>query len=182
MIYSDKGQALEPNPPNWDTNHVKILSSENATTENQKIVDDIFTEMGGFSDSEELNGQWSQNRYAIMFRAGTHATKVNVGFYTQVLGLGESPLNTTIANLTSPNGSKNHATGALCNFWRGAENLQINADMDWAVSQAVSLRRCQINGNLNLYATADDGEVGFASGGFMSDLNVTGVVDSGPQQ
>lgn len=109
---------------------------------NQKLVDDIYTEMGGFTDTEELIGQWSQNRYAVMFRSGQHSTKVKVGFYTQVLGLGESPMDTKVANLTSPNGSNNHATGALCNFWRGAENLQIDADMDWAVSQAVSLRRC----------------------------------------
>jgi hypothetical protein len=181
MIYSEEVQAGEPNPPTWDTTHVKILSHDDPN-ENQQIVDDIYKEMGGFTDDEELIGQWSQNRYAIMFMAGKHPTKVNVGFYTQVLGLGETPLDTTIANLTSPNGSKNHATGALCNFWRGAENLEIDADVDWAVSQAVSLRRCQINGNLNLYATAEDGDIGFASGGYMADLNVTGTVDSGPQQ
>lgn len=69
-----------------------------------------------------------------MFEKGKHTTKVNVGFYTQVLGLGETPMDTTIANLTSPNGSKSHTTGALCNFWRGAENLKIDADMEWAVS------------------------------------------------
>jgi hypothetical protein len=58
----------------------------------------------------------------------------------------------------------------------------VNADVDWAVSQAVSLRRCNIKGNLNLYATADDGQIGYASGGFMANLKVTGTVDSGPQQ
>lgn len=160
---------------------MKILSQDDPNG-NQQIVDEIFKEVGGYTDDEELIGQWSQNRYAIMFKAGKHPTKINVGFYTQVLGLGETPKDTTVANLTSPNGSKNHATGALCNFWRGAENLEIDSSMDWAVSQAVSLRRLQVNGDLNLYATADDGEVGFASGGFMSDIRVSGVVDSGPQQ
>lgn len=117
-----------------------------------------------------------------MFEPGVHTTKVRVGFYTQVIGLGKSPTDTTIANLTSPNGSKSHTLGALCNFWRGAENLLVNSNVTWAVSQAVSLRRMQINGNLALYAVADDGQVGFGSGGFMSDLKVTGIVDSGPQQ
>jgi hypothetical protein len=92
MVYSGQVKAGgELNPPNWDTNHVKILHPNDAD-ENQKTVDAIFTEMGGYTNDTELIGQWSQNRYAIMFLAGTHYTKVNVGFYTQVLGLGESPL------------------------------------------------------------------------------------------
>ena len=69
MVYSDKVRAGEPNPPNWDTNHVKILHPNDAN-ENQQIVDDIYKEMGGFTDDEELIGQWSQNRYAIMFLGG----------------------------------------------------------------------------------------------------------------
>jgi hypothetical protein len=76
-----------------------------------------------------------------MFKAGRHETKVRVGFYTQVLGLGEAPDDTSIANLTVPNGSKSHATGALCNFWRGTENIEVRTNVSWAVSQAVSLRR-----------------------------------------
>jgi len=54
--------------------------------------------------------------------------------------------------------------------------------MNWAVSQAVSLRRLQVDGNLDLWATAQDGEIGFASGGFMADVKVNGNLDSGPQQ
>lgn len=92
-----------------------------------------------------------------MFKSGQHETKVRVGFYTQVLGLGEAPDQTAVANLTVPNGSKSHTLGALCNFWRGAENLEVSTNVTWAVSQAVSLRRLKINGNLDLFAVADDG-------------------------
>ena len=141
--------AAEPNPPNWDTSAVKIIDPSDGAA-SQKLVDDIYTEMGGW-DKWPLKGHWSPNRYALMFKPGKHQTKVNVGFYTQVIGLGESPTDTTIANLTSPNGWKEYNIGALCNFWRGAENIEVDSSMDWAVSQAVSMRRCQINGNLNLY-------------------------------
>lgn len=80
------------------------------------------------------------------------------------------------------NGGRSHTLGALCNFWRGAENVQVNENINWAVSQAVSLRRLQVNGNVDLFALADDNEVGYASGGFMADTKITGVLNSGPQQ
>lgn len=49
MIYSNKAQAIEPNPPRWDTDHVKILSPDDPE-KNQQIVDDIYKEMGGFTN------------------------------------------------------------------------------------------------------------------------------------
>jgi len=69
-----------------------------------------------------------------MFKQGVHQTKVRVGFYTQILGLGETPMYTTIKNLAVPNGSKSRNLGGLCNFWRAAENLKVDDDMTWAVS------------------------------------------------
>jgi hypothetical protein len=69
-----------------------------------------------------------------MFKRGTHAVNVKVGFYTQVIGLGDSPLDTTLQNLESPNGDTNYEIGALDNFWRSVENLQVNNKTVWAVS------------------------------------------------
>lgn len=150
VSYSAKAQSLEPNPPNWDTTKVKVMEVDNAD-ENQKIVDEIFKEVGGFTQTEDVIGQFSNKRYVIMFMPGVHPTKVNVGFYTQVLGLGKTPTDTQVTNVTSPNGSHSSTLGALCNFWRGVENLMVNDNMTWAVSQAVSLRRMEIKGNLALY-------------------------------
>ena len=54
---------------------------------------------------------------------------------------------------------------ALCNFWRSVENLTTTSKSTiWAVSQATSMRRMNIKGNLYLH---QDG--GYASGGFLAD-------------
>lgn len=101
---------------------------------------------------------------------------VKVGFYTQVMGLGNTPKDVTLSSLQSPDGSSNPHNGALCNFWRSAENVQVNSHTIWSVSQASPIRRLQINNNLDL------SQRGYSSGGFMADVYTTGTVNSGSQQ
>lgn len=77
--------------------------------------------------------------------------------------------------------------GALANFWRSAENFAItpqdNGVMTWAVSQACPLRRAVINGDLNLFQyNPPYTGAGYASGGFMADVTVSGTIISGSQQ
>jgi len=60
-----------------------------------------------------------------MFKSGRHEVDVNVGYYTHVIGLGRKPTDTSIKNFWSPNGSKDYTNGALNNFWRGVENVQL---------------------------------------------------------
>jgi len=76
--------ANEPNPPNWDTRYVKIFTPGQGDA--QSIVDSVWHEQGGHSPGN--HGQWSDDRYVLMFKPGYHNVNVNVGFYTQVLGLG----------------------------------------------------------------------------------------------
>ena len=106
-----------------------------------------------------------------MFKKGSHHVNVRVGYYTQILGLGDKPTDVTLSSLSSPEGCGN----SLCNFWRGAENLQLNSHTKWAVSQASPLRRMQINNNLDLH------DRGWVSGGYIGDLHVTGTIGSGSQ-
>jgi hypothetical protein len=114
-----------------------------------------------------------------LFLPGNYHVNVPVGFYTEVLGLGASPDDTHItgnvhADASAPN---NNATTT---FWRAAEGFSVTptgGNMQWAVSQAVPLRRMHIAGNLILHQ-----DHGWASGGWMSDDLVDGNVDSGTQQ
>ena len=53
--------------------------------------------------------------------------------------------------------------------------------MLWAVSQASPLRRVIIEGNLQLYQHNSGAAAGYASGGYMSDVSVSGAVHSGSQ-
>jgi hypothetical protein len=79
------------------------------------------------------------------------------------------------------NGSDDYTNGALDNFWRSAENVKVTPKggvMTWAVSQAVPLRRLIVEGDLNLFASTG-GPAGYASGGYMADIYVSGKIISG---
>lgn len=121
--------------------------------------------------------EFSKDRFALLFKPGTYKLDVKVGYYTHVIGLGNSPEDVTIIGAVRSNSSDgNHV---LCNFWRSAENLTIIPTVDstntWAVSQAAPLRRIHVKGNLKLFE-------GASSGGFMADCKIEGSVISGSQQ
>jgi hypothetical protein len=139
-------------------------------------------------DSISNEGQFSTNRYAVLFKPGTYSVDTQVGFYEDIAGLGQSPDGVVIngaltANRTDSNGN------VTTNFWRSEGNLRINVaatktnpgspgELQWAVSQGASFRRMDINGALKLA----NGSCGFASGGFTSDTVVSSYVDSCSQQ
>ncbi|MDB5680932.1 MAG: transporter [Sphingomonas bacterium] len=121
---------------------------------------------------------FSDERHAILFKPGRYDLDVNVGFFTQVAGLGALPGDVMINGHVHV--EADWAKGmALDNFWRGVENLSVTppdgADR-WAVSQAAPYRRVHLRGDLAL----DDG--GWSSGGFMADCRIDGVIRSGSQQ
>ena len=126
LLVAAVNAANEPNPPHWDTSRVLIF--ENGDPNCQERVDAVWREMGG----PNRNGHFSNNRYALMFKPGSHCN-VNVGYYTQVVGLGLYPSDTVIPNLYSPDSGGD----ALDNFWRGVENVEIhddNRNVMWHVS------------------------------------------------
>jgi hypothetical protein len=113
--------------------------------------------------------EFSENRYAIAFKPGNYdIDTINVGFYTQVMGLGKTPLEVSIKNINVDScGGEN----TLINFWRGVENLSVmtgsdDTEVKWGTSQAAPLRRI--------------GKT--ASGGYVSDTYVTGKMGSWSQQ
>ncbi|MFJ1585182.1 RICIN domain-containing protein [Streptomyces sp. NPDC088197] len=155
--------------PDLGPNTVVFDPSMSASTIQSKL-NSIF--------SQQETNQFGSQRYAVLFKPGTYSADVNVGFYTQVAGLGLSPDSVTI------NG-KVHAEAdwfqgnATQNFWRDAENMSVNptgGSDRWAVSQAAPYRRMHVRGNLAL----DDG--GWSSGGFISDSKIDGQIQSGSQQ
>jgi hypothetical protein len=137
----------------------------------QKQIDAVY--------AIQQHNEFGPQRNALLFLPGSYSVDVPVGFYTEVMGLGASPDATRIAGSVraDANLGKNNATTT---FWRAAEGLSIvpaGGTMQWAVSQAVSLRRMHVRGGLVLHQ-----HHGWASGGWMSDSLVDGNVDSGSQQ
>ena len=158
-----------PGTPDFGPNVVVFDPSMSSSTI-QSRLNSIF--------NQQQTNQFGSARYAVMFKPGTYANDVNVGFYTQVLGLGLSPDAVTINGAVHAEADWFQGN-ATQNFWRSAENLSVtpNGGTDrWAVSQAAPYRRMHVRGNLQL----DDG--GWSSGGWISDTKIDGQVRSGSQQ
>jgi hypothetical protein len=174
--------------PNFGPN-VYIFNPSMPLSEIQATVDAV--------ENQQVSNQFGTQRYALLFEPGTYGSSTNplnfqVGYYTTVAGLGQSPNDVVI------NGSvyvRNQCLGpnnciALVNFWRSLSNLTINVTTPnfgcysgefWAVSQAAPMRRVHINGLTTLmdYCTAPS----YASGGFIADSEFDGsTVINGSQQ
>ena len=127
----------------------------------------------------EQHNEFGPKRYALLFLPGEYKVDIPLGYYTEVRGLGVTPDAVHITGNVHADASlpKDNAT---CVFWRGLENLAVtpsSGTMQWAVSQAVPMRRVHIEGDLVLHQNH-----GWASGGWMADTEVDGRVDSGTQQ
>ncbi|TPG20398.1 adenylyl cyclase [Sphingomonas koreensis] len=136
----------------------------------QRQVDAIF--------HQQERAHFADARYAVLLKPGRYALDVNVGFFTQVAGLGALPGDVVIDGHVHAEADWNKGM-ALVNFWRAVENMTVRppdgADR-WAVSQAAPYRRMHLRGDLAL----DDG--GWSSGGFMADCRIEGTIRSGTQQ
>jgi hypothetical protein len=168
--------------------NVIVFNPNMSISQIQASVDAIAT--------QQLPNQFGTQRYALLFEPGTYGTSATplnfqVGYYTEVAGLGVSPSDVVI------NGSinvYNQCSGGSCialdNFWRSLSNLTINVSNSsfgcyagefWAVSQASPMRRVLVNGGATLmdYCTGPS----YASGGFIADSQFVGAsVVSGSQQ
>ncbi|MFC8224792.1 discoidin domain-containing protein [Streptomyces sp. NPDC057287] len=131
--------------------------------------------------SEQESAQFGSGRHAFFFKPGTYDNiNAQIGFYTQIAGLGLKPDDTTFnGDVTVDAGWFNG--NATQNFWRSAENLAlkpVSGTNRWAVSQAASFRRMHVKGDLSL---APDG-YGWASGGYIADSKIDGQVGPYSQQ
>jgi hypothetical protein len=159
--------------------------------------------------TQQVPNQFGSQRYAILFKPGTYGSAADplifqVGYYTQVAGLGATPGDVVI------NGAVdvfNQCVDGSCegtqNFWRSLSNLTLNVTLPkspptyvpatgedptcdntnemWAVSQAAPMRRVIMNGTVTLQ---DYCAQGFVSGGFFADDEFNGgtVINAGQQQ
>src|SRR5262249_38522427 len=148
--------------------------------------------------AEQVDAEMGTQRYTLLFKPGTYGTvdaplTFQVGYYTEVAGLGASPTDVTINGhvdvynrCLAPDNCI-----ALVNFWRSLSNLTINvtglagcrgSGNFWAVSQAAPMRRVNITGgNLTLmdYCTAGPQ---YASGGLISDSQTGFIINRSQQQ
>ena len=146
-----------PGQPDFGPN-VLIFDPSMPASQVQAAVDAI--------SNQQVSNEFGPQRYALLFKPGTYGTVASpldfqVGYYTEVAGLGASPTDVTInGHVDVYNQCTSSGCVALTNFWRSLSNLTINvaglsgcrssADF-WAVSQAAPMRRVNITGgNLTL--------------------------------
>ncbi len=152
--------------------------------------------------AQQVSNQFGTQRYALLFEPGTYGSAadplfVQVGYYTEVAGLGASPSDVVINGaVNSTNQCISGSCTALDNFWRSLSNLTVNytpppstvtnppcidSTEFWAASQASPIRRVDVNGNLFLFDYCSS--PGYSSGGFIADSQFTGgAVINGSQQ
>jgi hypothetical protein len=149
--------------------------------------------------NQQVSNQFGTQRYALLFDPGTYGSTADplifqVGYYTEVAGLGQNPdqtvINGSIDTYNQCMGSQSNCN-ATDNFWRSVTNLTINVAGGsgcqsntefWASSQASPLRRVDVHGNVSLMDYCD-GSPDYASGGFIADSRFTGAaVINGSQQ
>jgi hypothetical protein len=152
--------------------------------------------------------QFDSDRYSVFFEPGTYGSKsaplvFQVGYYTQVAGLGAQASDTVINGAIDVFNNLCTAGTQDCNaddnFWRSLSNLDLNVDLPattpayappavdafgagcdnsaefWAASQAAPIRRVIINGSVVLQDYCANNN--YASGGFIADSQVTGDLD-----
>jgi hypothetical protein len=182
------GSAAAAPAPDLGPN-VVVFDPSMSTSEIQARVDAI--------SAQQVSNQFGPERYALLFKPGTygssdHPLNFQVGYYTQVAGLGRSPSDVVInGSVYVHNQCDSGGCVALNNFWRSLSNLRINVTTPgfgcysgefWAVSQAAPMRRVDVHGLTTLmdYCTGPS----FASGGFIADsrLDSNPVVNGSQQQ
>ena len=156
----------------------RVFSPSDDMGEIDAVVDRIF--------KQQHHRQFGPERYAFLFLPGDYSgmKTINVGYYTQVLGLGRSPLDVKLPNVRTPCALPNN--NATCNFWVGIENATItdtdnNEDpyfaFQWAVSQAAPARRLLVERK-----AVFDWFYGWASGGYVGDCIFKKAAGSYSQQ
>lgn len=155
--------------------NVYIYSPADDPEKIKEELDAFYDKTDGTKEGAQgrARGEFTEDRLAAFFKSGDYDININMGYYTALAGLGASPDDVTITQVNTD------ADISLCNFWRTAENLTVNGNMRWAVSQATSLRRMHVKGDLSLSSVVG---APTTSGGFIADTKVDGKVDSGSQQ
>ncbi|WP_200808270.1 adenylyl cyclase [Demequina sp. NBRC 110055] len=186
-----QGNPHHDGPANLGPN-VTIIDPSMTTAEIEQVMGDLA--------DQQRDAEMTEARHAVLFMPGEYGAgdplHVEVGYYTEVAGLGEQPGDVDITgtievyNRCLADGGTGNCI-ALVNFWRTLANLHLTVDTGdrgcrtgsnfWAVSQAVSMRRLDVTGQVSLmdYCTAGPQ---YASGGYIADSRFSGTVINGSQQ
>jgi len=179
--------------------NVCVFNDTMSQTAIQADLDNISTQQ------VPVASQFDSQRYAIFFQPGSYGSATDplvfqVGYYTEVAGLGYMPQDTVINGAIEVFNNLCTAGTTDCNsddnFWRSLSNVTLNVTLPssppdyappvldpftkycansaemWSASQASPIRRAIINGSVVFqdYCATHN----FASGGFIADSQFSG--------
>jgi hypothetical protein len=170
-------EPTDPRNPNLGPNTF-VFDPSTPAADIQSRLNTIFT--------TQHTNQFGPERYAVLFKPGSYTADVNMGFFTQVAGLGSTPDDVTINGHVRAEADWEGGGNATQNFWRDAENMSVQLPAGttverWAVSQAAPYRRMHLKGAGNQIQLWSGGD-GWSSGGLLADTKIDGAVVSGSQQ
>jgi hypothetical protein len=168
-----------------DAESYYIFKADNATTEpfsyirsalgrNVKVftTNDRQTDIQHYISTVYERTAWDEFgtcRHAMLFMPGQYGdVTVHAGYYTSVAGLGYLPTDVEVKKLEIL--QHPFTNSMLTNFWRTVENFTVNSTSLFCVSQATSMRRLNVNGDL-LLTTG-----GWGSGGLIADSHISGTI------
>ncbi len=170
--------------PNFGPN-VKVFDPTMPQSDIQAAIDAIFT--------QQVDNEMGTPRYSLLFKPGTYGSTANpldiqVGYYTEVAGLGQNPGDVTINGGVTAYG--HNGSGSLNTFWRSVSNLTVHVvptadgchtgNEMWAVSQAAPMRRVDVKDYTTFMPYCENPN--YASGGFVADSFLEGGALNGSQQ
>ena len=198
---ADSSICPDANVPAFGPN-VCVFTDTMSQAAIQKDLDSIATQQ------VPVASQFNSQRYAVLFRPGTYGSAgdplvFQVGYYTQVAGLGAMPQDTVVNGAIDVFNNLCTAGTQNCNsddnFWRSLSNLTLNVDLPssppayappvvdafgpgctntaemWSASQAAPIRRAIVNGSVVFQDYCSNNN--FASGGFIADSTVSGKLN-----
>ena len=93
MADNDKKTTLmEPNPPHWPDS-VKLIHPNFTAPEIQEVTREAQDPYDAVHNTYTSDRHFTSERFAILFYPGVYdqSVDIEVGYYTQVLGLGRTP-------------------------------------------------------------------------------------------
>jgi hypothetical protein len=170
--YYNTGKTLEAVPAGFFGPNTKIYKHDTSAT---TISNEIQT-----AHAAQRDAQFGTRRDGFLFAPGAYAAELDIGYGTQIAGLGDHPDTVIMGGALlafPPTDMGNNGTQTV---WRSIENFKHgnpNTSFLWAVSQGAPMRRVHATGVVSLHFSW-----GYQSGGFIADSAVDGSLHFGSQQ
>lgn len=177
--YYNSTKTLETIPANFFGPNMKVYKHDSdPTTIANELAAAYAAQRGGTGATPDA--QFATRRDTFMFAPGSYAAQLDIGFNTQISGMGDHPDTVNLSGRIMAMPPADMGNNGTQTFWRVLENFKSSwatTNNIWAVSQAAPMRRVHALGEISLHL-----DWGWQSGGFISDSVFDYKLHYGSQQ